>query len=73
MKTLTIEGFDAALEQAITTRAEQQHQSVSQWIVDTLRRALESDQESGMRTYHDLDHLPCRVIFRIRDGNPRTA
>jgi hypothetical protein len=57
MKTLTIYGFDDHLEQAINARAAQQNQSVSQWIVETLRHVLESDQESDMKTYHDLDHL----------------
>lgn len=57
MSTLTIYGLDAHLEQAINARAAQQQQSVNQWIVETLRRVLENDQESGMKTYDDLDHL----------------
>ena len=57
MRTLTIYGLDDHLEQVINVRAAQEHQSVSQWIVDTLQRVLESDQESGMKTYYDLDHL----------------
>ena len=57
MSTLTIYGLDRHLEQAIHARAAQQQQSVNQWIVETLQRILESDQESGLNTYHDLDHL----------------
>jgi plasmid stability protein len=57
MKTLTISGLDDHLEQAINDRAAQHHQSVNQWIVETLRRVLENEQESSERIYHDLDHL----------------
>ncbi len=57
MRTLTIYGLNDHLEQASNIYAVQKHQSVSQWIVDTLRRVLESDQESGSKTYHDLDHF----------------
>ena len=30
---------------------------MSQWIVKTLQHVLESDRESVMKTYHDLDHF----------------
>ena len=57
MSTLTIYEVDAHLEQAILSRAAQQHQSASQWVVDTLRYVLESEQPPETKTYHDLDHL----------------
>lgn len=57
MKTLTIEGIDPSLERSIKIRAARQHQSVSQWIVTTLRHVLETEEESDHETYHDLDHL----------------
>lgn len=57
MRTLTIYGVDDFLEQAIQSRAAQQHQSTSQWIIATLRNVLASEQKPETKIYHDLDHL----------------
>lgn len=57
MKTVTIRGIDAEMDQMIKSKAEQSNLSVNQWLLQALKKITGTGKEPAFKKYHDLDSL----------------
>ena len=57
MKSITIRGIDADLDQAVKSQASNSHQSINKWIITALKILTGLNKQKSIKKFNDLDIL----------------